>query len=507
MRILFATMAAITQGPAGPTSTFASARYRVLIPATQLGRLGHAVQIATLPHGPVPASFLQVPCDAMVLSKSFFPEHEPLVAAMQARGVKVVADYCDDHFEHPEYAQWFKRLAIMADELVASTAAMAAAIRSHTGREARVITDPVEGRRGAPAFSPRLPAVRILWFGHPTNLESLAAKAPELQALASRMPVDLTIITERSVESDAVLAGMAAASPGRMRGRVVPWTLEGTWKALEQADVVWIPVIDSARKAVKSPNRLIESLWAGRLVVADEIPAYAPYSDLVPIGLGLEEGVVRSLADPARVEASLGEAQRRIARDHSAFECGRQWAAAAGDQAVRPVKLNLGCGDKILPGYVNVDVVEARAGMRPDVVCDLHDLSAFADASADEILSVHVVEHFWRWEIADVLREWLRVLKPGGRMIIECPNIHSACRTFLENPVEFAREDRGGQRTMWVFYGDPAWKDPLMIHRWGYTPESLAALLAEAGLADVRQEPAQFKLREPRDMRIAGTKP
>ena len=26
-------------------------------------------------------------------------------------------------------------------------------------------------------------------------------------------------------------------------------------------------------------------------------------------------------------------------------------------------KLNLGCGDKILPGYVNVDVVESRRGM------------------------------------------------------------------------------------------------------------------------------------------------
>jgi cephalosporin hydroxylase len=50
---------------------------------------------------------------------------------------------------------------------------------------------------------------------------------------------------------------------------------------------------------------------------------------------------------------------------------------------------------------------------------------------------------------------------------------------------------------MWVFYGDPAWKDPLMIHRWGYTPESLKQLLGEVGLGDVRQEPAQFKLREP----------
>jgi SAM-dependent methyltransferase len=174
--------------------------------------------------------------------------------------------------------------------------------------------------------------------------------------------------------------------------------------------------------------------------------------------------------------------------------------------ATRPLRLNLGCGDKILSGYVNVDVAAARAGMHPDVVCDLRDLVPFGDATADEILSVHVVEHFWRWEIRDILREWLRVLKPGGRMIIECPNLLSACRMFLENPERYAREDQNGQRTMWVFYGDPQWKDPLMTHRWGYTPESLAVLLQEVGLREVHQEPAQFKLREPRDMRIVGVK-
>ena len=32
-------------------------------------------------------------------------------------------------------------------------------------------------------------------------------------------------------------------------------------------------------------------------------------------------------------------------------------------------------------------------------------------------------------------------------------------------------------------------------------------ILEEAGLVDIRQEPAQFKLREPRDMRVTGTKP
>ncbi len=170
-------------------------------------------------------------------------------------------------------------------------------------------------------------------------------------------------------------------------------------------------------------------------------------------------------------------------------------------------KLNLGCGDKILAGYVNVDVAEARAGKRPDVLCDLRALKPFESNSVDEVLAVHVVEHFWRWEVADVLREWVRVLRPGGRMVLECPNLASACEAFLADPDVASGPGPEGQRTMWVFYGDPRWQDPLMVHRWGYTPQSLAALMQEVGLVNTRQEPAQFKLREPRDMRIVGEKP
>ena len=171
------------------------------------------------------------------------------------------------------------------------------------------------------------------------------------------------------------------------------------------------------------------------------------------------------------------------------------------------MKLNLGCGDKILAGYVNVDVAPSRAGKKPDVICDLHRLESFEDGAAEEILAVHVVEHFWRWEVVDVLREWARVLKPGGSMILECPNLLSACQQFLADPETFSGPGPEGQRTMWVFYGDPRWRDPLMVHRWGYTPRSLARIMDEAGLAEIRQEPAQFKLREPRDMRIVGRKP
>jgi SAM-dependent methyltransferase len=186
-------------------------------------------------------------------------------------------------------------------------------------------------------------------------------------------------------------------------------------------------------------------------------------------------------------------------------------SGSAGVVAAAPVadglRLNLGCGDKLLPGYVNVDVAEVRAGKRPDVLCDLHRLTPFADDSADEILAVHVVEHFWRWEVVAVLREWTRVLRPGGAMILECPNLLSAVAEIAQDPVNACGPGPEGQRTMWVLYGDPRWKDPLMCHRWAYTPLSLAQVMQEAGLVNLRREPAQFKLREPRDMRVVGEKP
>jgi SAM-dependent methyltransferase len=508
MRIAFVTMAPLTQGPAGPTSDLASARYRVLIPAQSLARLGHAVQLVTVPQGSSPPPQVRdLACDVLVLSKSYNPGNEQLILDLKARGVRVIADYCDDHFAHPQVGPHFRNVAMLADQVVAATEAMAAAVKEHTGREALVITDPVEGPRREPRFAPRLPRLHIAWFGSPTNIPDLIDRSPELNAVLERMPVRLTVVTQTSSRMRDFEQAFAAFDPARLQVELIPWSIEATWRALADADCIWIPFGAMEKNSVKSPNRLVESLWAGRVVVADALPSYAPFAEFTPIGQGLERGVMAALADPSGAERRIRAAQRYIARRHSGFEIGRLWAQAAGDGSECALRLNLGCGDKIVPGYVNVDVVEARAGMRPDVICDLHDLAPFADASADEILSVHVVEHFWRWEIASVLREWVRVLKPGGRMIVECPNIQSACQAFLDNPVENAHDDQRGQRTMWVFYGDPKWKDPLMIHRWGYTPESLRELLSEVGLRDVRQEPAQFKLREPRDMRVVGVKP
>lgn len=165
---------------------------------------------------------------------------------------------------------------------------------------------------------------------------------------------------------------------------------------------------------------------------------------------------------------------------------------------------NFGCGDKILPGYINVDSAPVRGGKSPDIVADVRDLSQIKTGIADEILAVHVIEHFYFWEVVPLLRAWRRILKRGGKLVLECPNLIFACQQIIENPVNACLPGKQGQMSMWPLYGDPSWQDPLMCHKWGYSPDSLKQVLIEAGYSNTSQEPAQYKLREPRDMRIIG---
>ena len=97
-----------------------------------------------------------------------------------------------------------------------------------------------------------------------------------------------------------------------------------------------------------------------------------------------------------------------------------------------------------------------------------------------------------------------KILKPGGKLILECPNLVNACKAIIENPQVASLPDSNGQMSMWPLYGDPSWQDPLMVHKWAYTPDSLIKVVASAGFSNVKQEKAKFKLREPRDMRVTG---
>lgn len=81
-------------------------------------------------------------------------------------------------------------------------------------------------------------------------------------------------------------------------------------------------------------------------------------------------------------------------------------------------KLNVGCGGKIMDGWVNVD---AHPLPGVDVVHNLDRFPwPFSDNSADKIVASHVFEHV-RSPIEFVLECW-RILTPGGQLTVQCPH-------------------------------------------------------------------------------------
>ena len=88
------------------------------------------------------------------------------------------------------------------------------------------------------------------------------------------------------------------------------------------------------------------------------------------------------------------------------------------------MKLNLGCGEDTLHGYVNLDLAPADG---VDVVADLEDGDLpFQDDSFDEVLASHVLAHLQRKTFHEALVELLRILRQGGRLEVRASYFPSA---------------------------------------------------------------------------------
>ena len=167
----------------------------------------------------------------------------------------------------------------------------------------------------------------------------------------------------------------------------------------------------------------------------------------------------------------------------------------------QPVRLHLGCGDKIWKGFINCDLPGNWSGFKPDVECDITKLP-FPDSYADEIHAIHVIEHFNRKDVEDILAEWVRVLKPNGKLALECP-----CLDKIADSLQ--RFDYGNESwlraTLSGLYGDYWLGHDAMMHKWCYSKGELRFLLEDAGLKQVQAlEPLYHQA--VRDMRLVGRK-
>lgn len=129
------------------------------------------------------------------------------------------------------------------------------------------------------------------------------------------------------------------------------------------------------------------------------------------------------------------------------------------------LKLNLGAGGCELPGYKNMD---RKTGQ------EVYPLE-LPDACADEIRASHVLEHFSHRVTMDVLKEWVRVLKPGGILKIAVPDMEVIAHTVAQGiPINAEGYLMGGH-----IDGDDQ-------HGAVFTRAKLCAMFAELGLERVR---------------------
>ncbi len=111
-------------------------------------------------------------------------------------------------------------------------------------------------------------------------------------------------------------------------------------------------------------------------------------------------------------------------------------------------KIHLGCGQKYLSGYVNIDFPISEHTVQERSLADVHhDLLELRlnAASLDEIRLHHVFEHFPRPVALALLAAWARWLRPGGKLHVEVPDFTRTALSVL-NPLKSDRARRTGLR-------------------------------------------------------------
>lgn len=307
-------------------SPIASTRYRVLIPSRWLATRGY-VQTIVSADEPEAALAAATNADVVIFSKSNRISNEEILAEAQNIGAKVIVDLCDNKFESEVDGNHYRAMTERADSLVANTIEMAAAIRVATSRDAIVVGDPYEGPKGDPKWKWQ-PGRRIeaLWFGHPSNLDTLKALLQHLATRKKDVALSIRICTVAAAESAEDCRRFNRQYGNRIKVFFVPWSVEQVWQELNTTDLVLLPSrVGMVQKDVKSPNRLVESVWAGRFALASPLPAYQPFAEWIPLVDDFCAGLDWVLSHQSEIVQRISEAQPYVEAHHSPESIGKEW--------------------------------------------------------------------------------------------------------------------------------------------------------------------------------------
>ena len=130
--------------------------------------------------------------------------------------------------------------------------------------------------------------------------------------------------------------------------------------------------------------------------------------------------------------------------------------------------LHIGCGDNVLPKpFINIDSRKKRGVLN----LKAYPLK-FKDNSFDLVYASHILEHFNKVKVLKVLKEWVRVLKPGGILRISVPSFDNLSLIY--------KIDKNIDNISGPLMGGQTYKDN--FHYEIFNQKKLMKLLTNAGL-------------------------
>jgi len=137
-------------------------------------------------------------------------------------------------------------------------------------------------------------------------------------------------------------------------------------------------------------------------------------------------------------------------------------------------------------GHVRVsgwEVLDANPGAVVDHVGDAGDLGRFETGAFEAVYASHVLEHFdYKDALGAALREWHRVLSPGGQLYVSVPDLDVLASLFVLKE-KLTVEER--YLVMRMMFGGHI--DRFDYHLVGLSVDFLATFLGEAGFVNLRK--------------------
>lgn len=137
-------------------------------------------------------------------------------------------------------------------------------------------------------------------------------------------------------------------------------------------------------------------------------------------------------------------------------------------------KLDIGSGSKPRSGYMRHDI---RPLEGIDIVCDAKKFPEEYYDSFDEVFASNVLEHFNRFEVKHVLKEWTKLVRKGGIIDIVVPDVREICRQFVDEKIDIGFFS-------YVMFGGNDYE--FNIHKYGFDIALLQEWLQELGFEIIK---------------------